>query len=395
MKPENMIIEIGSYQLCKYDNIVCGDTFLSCRMKNENRFIAVLSDGLGSGIKANVLSSMTASMAVGFRKHNTPVIDLTRSIMETLPVDSVRNISYSTFSIIDVDYKGDATIAEYGNPSYLVWRNGKPVSQDKEKIEVMQNNKKSSVLLSHFNLLENDRLIVVTDGITQSGIGNLITPFGWGNEGLTDFLTQHIDSSSSVSASELSRTIVLKSQQNDAFRMKDDASCAVIYRRVPRHLLLCSGPPYSESRDRYLGKTVADFKGKIILCGGTTARIVSRELNREIVCPPLEQMRGDLPPVASMEGVDLITEGVLTLSKVLEILENMKVQDFTEHDPAASVVRYLLNADIIDIIVGTRINEAHQDPSLPVELKIRRGVMNRIIRCLETRFLKQINVQYI
>ncbi|HPT20341.1 MAG TPA: SpoIIE family protein phosphatase [Bacteroidales bacterium] len=395
MKPKNMIIEIGSYQLCKHGNTVCGDTFLSCKIKNENRFIAVLSDGLGSGIKANVLSSMTASMAIGFRLHNTPVIELAKSIMDTLPVDSIRNISYSTFSIIDVDFDGETYVAEYGNPSFLIWRNGKPVQYEKEKIEVMQNEKKSYVLLSKCNLKENDRLIVVTDGITQSGIGNAITPFGWGNEGLSEFMAKDVDEFSTISASDLSRTIVMKAQQNDAFRMKDDASCAVIYRRVPRRLLLCSGPPYSESRDKYLGERIAEYKGKIILCGGTTAKIVSRELNREIVCPPIEQMKGDLPPVASMAGVDLISEGILTLGKVLEILENIKLPDITERDPAASIVRYLLNADIIDIIVGTRINEAHQDPNLPVELEIRRSVMKRIINCLETKFLKQINVQFI
>jgi hypothetical protein len=334
-------------------------------------------------------------MAVGFRLHNTPVIELARSIMDTLPVDSMRNISYSTFSIVDVDFDGDTTVVEYGNPSFLIWRNGKCIQQEKEKIEVSQNEKKSYVFLSKYHLQENDRLIIVTDGVTQSGIGNAITPFGWGSDGLTEFITRQVDQSSTISASELSRMIILKSQQNDAFRMKDDASCAVIYRRIPRYLLLCSGPPYSESRDKYLGDKVASYKGKIILCGGTTSKIVSRELHREIICPPIEQMRGDLPPVASMEGVDLISEGILTLGKVLKILEDMKGPDITEHDPAASIVRYLLNADIIDVIVGTRINEAHQDPNLPVELEIRRSVMNRIIHCLETKFLKQINVQFI
>lgn len=390
-----MIIEIGSYQLSKHDNSVCGDTFQSCKIKNENRFIAVLSDGLGSGIKAKVLSSMTSSMAIGFRLHNIPIIELAKSIMDTLPVDSIRNISYSTFSIIDVDFDGETTIVEYGNPPFQLWKNGKPVRQEKERIEVMQNEKKSSVFLSKFNLQENDRLIVVTDGITQSGVGNAITPFGWGNEGLTDYIRKQVDQTPTISASDLSRVLVMKAQQNDAFRMKDDASCAVIYRRVPRHLLLCSGPPYSESRDKYLAEMVSGFKGKIVLCGGTTAKIVSRELHLDIICPPITEMRGDLPPTASMEGIDLISEGILTLGKVLEILENMKVPDLTEHNPAASIVRYLLNADIIDFIIGTRINEAHQDPNLPVELEIRRSLMKRIINCLETKFLKETNVQFI
>jgi hypothetical protein len=395
MKRDNMIIEIGFYQLSKHGNMACGDTFMSRKAEKENRYVAVLSDGLGSGIKANVLSTMTASMALGFRLRNEPVVDSARIIMDTLPIDSVRNISYSTFSIIDVDFEGDTTVVEYGNPAYIIWREGKAVEKTKEKIEVTQSKKRTNILLSKFNLRENDRLIVVSDGITQSGIGNAVTPFGWGNDGLVEYIAERTGLQSHISASDLALSIVQKAEQNDILKLKDDASCAVIYRRIPRRLLICSGPPYSANKDRYLAEQVASYKGKIILCGGTTSKIISRELEREILCPPIEQMKGELPPAAAMLGVDLITEGILTLGRVSEMLDSMKSYEISDKGPAASIVKYLLNADIIDFIIGTKINEAHQDPNLPVELEIRRNVMKRIIHRLETKFLKQVTIQYI
>lgn len=390
-----MIIEIGSYQLNKFGKVICGDTFMSCKVASENRYVAVLSDGLGSGVKASMLSSLTASMAIGFRKRHKPVVKLSKVIMETLPVDSVRNISYSTFSIVDVDYDGDTTVVEYGNPTYLLWRNGEFILQEKEKMEVYQNDKRTHIYVSKFNLLDNDRLIMVTDGVTQSGIGNAEMPFGWEIEGLQEFIAERVNQDPTISARELSRAIVRRANKNDIFRIKDDTSCAIIYKREPRKLLFCTGPPFSEEKDRFLGEKVASFEGKIIISGGITAKIISRELNREIVCPPLEEISSGLPPISKMEGIDLVSEGIITLGRVAEIFDNMKLFEKSEQNAANKIVNLLINADIIDVIVGTRLNEAHHDPNYPLELDIRRNVINRICRTLETKYLKQVNVQFI
>ena len=249
--------------------------------------------------------------------------------------------------------------------------------------------------VSNFNLLENDRLVMVSDGITQSGIGNAGMPFGWGNKNLQDFVIRKNAASLIVSASDLAKAVVKKASQNDIYKLQDDASCAVFFRRKPRQLLLCSGPPFTAAKDKFLANSVNEFKGTKILCGGTTARIISRELNREIVPEPMDKMIYGLPPAFKMDGIDLVTEGILTLDKVCQILKTLQNQDIPIEGPAASIINYMMNADVIHFLVGTCVNVAHQDPNLPVELEIRRNVIKKIICILEEKFLKQVKVQYL
>lgn len=395
MKERSFIIEIGSYLKEKHGKEVCGDTFLSRKVQDEDRYVAVLSDGLGSGVRANVLSSLTASMTLNFRLMHEPIVDSARWVMDTLPLDPDRNISYSTFTVVDVDFDGETTVIEYGNPAFFIERGGEIISPERMSLEVMQQNQVKNIEVSNFSLLENDRLIVVSDGITQSGIGNDLMPFGWGIENLVSFIKSQKSKHENISAGEMAKSIVRKAEFNDSFVLKDDASCAVIYRRKPVKLMICSGPPFNESKDSVVAELVSDYKGKKIICGGTTAKIISRELKKEIIVPPLDQMDSDLPPASSMEGVDLVTEGIITLSRVSEMLETMSNGETSGANAASKIVRMLLEADIVEFIVGTCVNIAHQDPSLPMELDIRRNVIKRIAGTLEDKFLKQVSIKYL
>ena len=315
--------------------------------------------------------------------------------MDTLPIDSIRGISYSTFTIVDVDFEGDTTVIEYGNPSFFIERNGEIIHPARETMQLNQSGKAKELEVSSFNLLENDRLVMVSDGITQSGIGNPSMPFGWGNENLQDFVVRKNTKHNLISASELAMSVVKKASQNDIFKLQDDASCAVFFRRKPRQLLICSGPPYTAAKDKYLADAVDGFAGARILCGGTTAKIISRELNKEILPESLETMNYGLPPAFKMEGIDLVTEGILTLETVYKMIKTIQNQEIPTEGPAAAIVRYMMNADVIHFLVGTCVNMAHQDPNLPVELEIRRNVIKKIIRVLEEKFLKQVIVQYL
>lgn len=395
MEKNDLIIEIGAYQLKKHGREVCGDTFLSRKVEGENRYVAVLSDGLGSGIKANVLATLTASMALNFRLMHEPIINSAKWVMDTLPVDGDRNISYSTFTIVDVDFEGYTTVIEYGNPDYFIERNGSIIEPVRRQLEMNHSEKTKTLKISDFSLLENDRLIVVSDGITQSGIGNASMPFGWGSERLIEFVREKSTAVQSLSASDLARAIVRRAEMNDVNRSKDDTSCAVFYRRRPRKLLVCTGPPFNEDKDRLLAKLLAGFEGAKIVCGGTTAKIVAREWHEEIVVDALELMNSDLPPGSTIKGIDLVTEGILTLEKVNKILDGLKNNEITGENPAAQIVSHLINADDIVFVVGTCVNIAHQDPSLPIELDIRRNVIKRIVRLLEERFLKKVTLQYL
>jgi hypothetical protein len=393
-----LFIEVGSYQVNKHDNIACGDCVLLRKVPSEERCIAVLSDGLGSGIKANVLSTMTASMAMSFRVKHEPIMRTARTIMDTLPVDSNRNISYSTFTIVDIDENGQTKIVEFDNPSILLVRNGK-VSHLNSKsydLPIEENDKinhNRTIKLSDVTLLKDDRLVLVSDGVTQSGIGNMNMPFGWGKE-VEDYIEKLIEDNKNISARELSRKIVYKAGFNDELRPKDDTSCVVLYAREPRKLLICTGPPFSQEKDKYLAEVVSTYQGRKIVCGGTTSQIIARELHKEIEVS-LDNLSSGLPPESQIEGIDLVTEGIITLGAVSKILEEGNLNDTTQSSPAWDILRYVLDADIIDILVGTKINIAHQDPTLPVELEIRRNVMKRLKQLFEEKLLKDVKIEFI
>ncbi len=237
-------------------------------------------------------------------------------------------------------------------------------------------------------------MVICTDGITQSGMGSPSYPFGWGEEGLTGFVIDQIIQNPVISARRLASRVVTMANKNDQYLLKDDASCAVVYFREPRRLLLVTGPPYEKEKDSVLAGMVNEFEGRKIICGGTTSDIIARELGRDIK-DSFEFPDPELPPVSSMEGVDLITEGILTLSKVIRILHDYNNNTVLGKGPADQIVRLLRESDEIHFVIGTRINEAHQDPNLPVELEIRRTVVKRIARLLEEKFLKEVSLSFI
>ncbi|TRX71114.1 SpoIIE family protein phosphatase [Carboxylicivirga sp. M1479] len=395
MHNKHFNIEAELCQERKAHQNVCGDACESRKLKEEDRLITVLSDGLGSGVKANILATMTTSMALQFTAKNDPLERTSEFIMKTLPVDSKRQISYSTFSIIDINCFGDASIVEYDNPPVLIYREGQFIKLDQQAKTISRpDSLAAKVLYSHIKLQKEDRIIMLSDGITQSGMGKIQTPFGWGTDGLQLFIQQTIKNNQHISARQLARKIMQRAKANDADQFKDDATCQVIYCREPRKLIMASGPPYYKHCDSMLAERIDSFDGRKIICGGTTSKIISRELNRQISIE-LDNYQPELPPVGNMEGVDLITEGILTLGKVSSILEELTSNTIKASGPAESMVKMLLDSDSILILAGTQINNAHQDPNLPVELEIRRNIIKKIASILEYKFLKNIEIEYL
>lgn len=390
----NAFLETGWSQLSKAGNQVCGDTILTRRIQSENRYVAVLSDGLGSGIRASVLSTMTAGMALNFTLNHEPVKRTAETIMRTLPVDSKRNISYSTFTILDVDCQGDMNIVEYDNPPLFLIRNHKIIFPQREDVAAEGPAGFKTMHLSQLSLQPGDRIIVVSDGVVQSGIGGPVTPFGWEIGGLTNYVQALLVTTPDISARDLAARISSHSLANDHMISADDISSLVFYYREPRRLLICSGPPYDNARDTYLASRVDSFAGKKIICGGTTAQILSRELNRDIDVDLTTPMFG-VPPESRMDGIDMITEGILTLGKLAEALASGSFDSLAIESPIARIIKLVMDSDIIELLTGTRINQAHQDPALPMELEIRRNVVKRIARILEEKYMKEVKVSYI
>jgi hypothetical protein len=225
-------------------------------------------------------------------------------------------------------------------------------------------------------------------------MGSEQIPFGWERDNVAVYASSLIAGEHSISAVTLAGKIVTMAHKNDSYKANDDISCATIYFRDPRKLLICTGPPYEKDKDQELAARVKDFNGKVILSGGTTADIVARVLNRTIIDELIFE-DPDLPPESFLEGIDLVTEGILTLQKVNEILKSYNNSVRLGKGPADKIVKLIMESDEIQFIVGTRINIAHQDPNLPVDLEIRRTVVKRIARLLEEKWLKKVTVEYI
>lgn len=386
-----MFIDIDCHQIKKYNQNAFGDYFVSKRYPDEAKLIAVLSDGLGSGIKANILSCMTATMLLRFVEGDQiPIKDAAEIVMNSLPVCQVRKISYSTFSIIDVNDEGHAKVVEEGNPDFIWIKNGEVMNPPYESIP-SKNHKNRCMKSYKFQLEQGDRLIFCSDGITQCGLGNEKLKLGLRRSGLINLVMDKLKLDPEISSSELSSYIVKQARNIETDRNpKDDMSALVLYCREPRESLVFTGPPFMQNKDAEYAQMFKDFKGKKAIAGGTTANLISRELNIPITMDKTISI-GKLPSCSYMEGVDLVTEGILTLTQTLEYLEDGA---WDIDNAAGKLVQFLLDSDCIYFMVGAKLNQAHYNPTLPIEIEIRKNIIKKIKAILQDKYYKKVSMQY-
>ena len=246
---------------------------------------------------------------------------------------------------------------------------------------------------SKYDAKPGDRLVFFSDGVTQSGMGSSQFPFGWGGPNTQTYILECINDNPAISARELARKVVKQASLYDGFKPKDDITCCVIYFRNPRDMLVVTGPPVLKENDVKLAHLFDTFEGRKIICGGTTANIMSRELNKQIKVN-IKELDPVVPPISEMEGADMVTEGIITMGKVSEILENGAHTDQMKSNAATRMVDLFLDSDRIWFAVGTKINEVHQDPNMPVELEIRRNIIKKIAALLQDNYLKEVHIQY-
>ncbi|HSV27151.1 MAG TPA: SpoIIE family protein phosphatase, partial [Sedimentisphaerales bacterium] len=310
-------------------------------------------------------------------------------IMDALPVCKVRNISYATFTIVDTMLSGQTQVIEMGNPSILHIRD--KCLQPLECHRIQANDcPDRDIRMSRPQILPGDRLVFFSDGITMAGLGSPTHKLGLRSRGCSDYILSELDKTPDMSARELAEKVVRKAFYYETDHLpQDDMTCVVIYYRQPRRLLLMTGPPFRSSQDQSWAKKLISYPGDVIVSGGTTANILARELHRDI--RTALRPSGGLPASSEMQGVRLTTEGILTLTRVCNLLERNERDD----SPATAVIDELKNHDRIDFCVGTKINEAHQDPTLPADLDIRRNIIKRMAAILEQKYLKEIHIEYI
>jgi hypothetical protein len=386
-------VDVDSSHAAKRGQFVSGDVFLCQKIREEDRTLAVLSDGLGSGIKASVLATLTATMAMKYTAGFSDIKQSAETIMDTLPICSVRKISYSTFTIVDMEGAGSARIIEYDNPPYILMRNGAVVRPPASTVALRKWNDRR-LRYSEIEMEPGDRVVFFSDGVTQAGMGEFRTPLGWGSDAVSEFLCRALSSDPGISARQLASELVAQARDVDGGEPKDDITCGVLHFRKPRRMLVVTGPPFFPACDQELARIVETFPDRKVICGGTTANIVSRLLSRPVRMR-LGELDPEIPPAAMMDGVDLVTEGTLTLGRVASLLESGADPDTLPSNAATELLARLLDSDIIRFVVGTRINQAHQDPNVPVELDLRRNIVKKIAALLETKYVKDTETQFL
>ncbi len=390
-------VDIGYFQCNHEGEKICGDVMLSKRLPDEDRILCVLSDGMGHGVKANVFATLTSTILLNLSQEQKDAGRMAGVLMKALPIYSDGGISYATYTIVDISLsEGAVSLLEYDNPATFVLRGTHMYEPDwrhvRYKGEASIRGNPDLRACSFVPQLE-DRIVFCTDGITQSGMGRGLT-MGWGRNDLIRYVREAVEAAPDIASAELSKKIVRQASAHDLHSPKDDLTCAVAYFRKPRRTILCTGPPFHIERDTEFALLLNSFDGRKIICGATTTMIIARELRREVTDEKITDPT--LPPSSTMEGVDLVTEGILTLTKVTNLLNNIHRSPTVQlgKGPADRIVRLLLDSDEIHFLVGTKINECHHDPTLPVEIEMRRNLVRRLALVLTDRFMKAVTVNY-
>ncbi|MFI4911263.1 MAG: SpoIIE family protein phosphatase [Sedimentisphaeraceae bacterium JB056] len=393
MNIKDAFVEVDYWQRKKEGQKVCGDAIKTNIISGQGRLVICVADGLGSGIKANVLATLASTMAVELVSRETDIKRTAELIMKALPLCDNRNLGYSTFSIADIDSDGQIRLIEYDNPAAIFISDNKIQRLPRRKI--LANFEKlgtKTIFYSCFKTKLSDKIIICTDGVTESGRGRENMPFGWGEEKLIEYTLEQCQSQPDISARTLAKNIVSRAILNDSKIAKDDTSSLVINMRKPRKTLVVTGPPAETKFDAYLIDQIISFDGKKIICGGTTANIVARYFNTKVETD-IGDLNRNLPPVSRLKGVDMVTEGTLTLTRLADMLESGEDIEQNNPDAAARLLESLLDSDIIKFLVGTKVNQVHQNPDFPIEMDLRRNLVKRLMRILSTQYLKDVEME--
>ena len=387
----DLCAEIGYKSINHYGEELCGD-HIDIVEENENSTVIVLADGLGSGVKASILSTLTSKIISTMMAAGLPIEDCVSTIAATLPVCSVRGVAYSTFTIIHLKNNDTAEIIQYDNPHVIVLRND--VNYEYPKTEMNIDGKK--IYKSTVKLQENDMFIAMSDGCPHAGIG-ISYNFGWKREDIISFLEAHAPGG--YTAKNMSTILVDECDKLYSHKPGDDTTACVVKIRKREPMNILFGPPSNRDDCDRMMSLFFSKEGKHIICGGTTSSIAAKYLGKTVKAS-LNFEQSDLPPTAEIDGVDLVTEGVITVNRVLEYAkdylgENEKYEHWNFKKDGASRISRLLFEEATDInfYVGRAVNPAHQNPDLPINFNIKMNLVKELSECLK-QMGKRIKVSY-
>ena len=387
----NLCADIGYKSINHEGEQLCGD-HVDIVEQNENSTVIVLADGLGSGVKASILSTLTSKIISTMMADRLSLEDCVETIAATLPICSVRGVAYSTFTIIHIINNDTAEIIQYDNPQVILVRDGS--NYDYPKTELNIGGKK--ILRSSVKLQEDDVFIAMSDGCPHAGIG-IAFNFGWNRDDIIKFIEPLC--AVGYTAKTLSTILIDECNKLYGNRPGDDATACVVRvrKRVPMNLLF--GPPSNRDDCDRMMSLFFSKEGKHIICGGTTSSIAAKYLHKPLKAS-LNFEKSDVPPIAEIEGVDLVTEGVITINKVLTYAKDYLAgnESYEEwgfkHDGASLICRLLFEeATDINFYVGRAVNPAHQNPDLPINFNIKMNLVEELSACLK-KMGKRIKVSY-
>ncbi len=387
----NLCTDIGWKSINHEGEQLCGD-HVDIVEQNENSTVIVLADGLGSGVKASILSTLTSKIISTMMAEGLPLEECVATIAATLPICSVRGVAYSTFTIIHLIDNTTAELIQYDNPQVILLRDFENYEYPRTELNI--DGKK--IYQSVIKLQENDIFIAMSDGCSHAGIG-IAYNFGWKREDIADFMKTV--AVAGYTAKTLSTMLVDECDKQYGYHPGDDATACVIKvrRREPMNLLF--GPPRNRDDCDRMMSLFFSKEGKHIICGGTTSSIAAKYLGKPLRAS-LSFESSDVPPIATIEGVDLVTEGVITINKVIEYAKDaLGSNELYEHwgfarDGASMICRLLFEeATDINFFVGRAVNPAHQNPDLPINFNIKMNLVEELSTCLK-QMGKRVKLSY-
>ena len=375
-EPEIQFLESGWASLNKHDEKLCGDFFRS--FENNGKKVFVLSDGLGSGVKANILSTLTATILGTMLSRGIPLDECISTVATTLPVCRQRKLAYSTFTVLQIEHRM-AYLVQYCNPPVILLRQGRNVNYPHDIHFIGE----KEILESHIPIATGDILILTSDGVANAGVGKL-APNGWQREELIAFL-ERLDTAK-MSASHIAAQIVDCCRTLSEESLDDDASVLVVKLRERSVVNILAGPPENREDDNRVLKLFFAKAGLRVICGGTTAQAVSKFQGKPLTVIE-ESDTPEIPAMYRMENVDYVTEGVVTLKKVLELCRRHLTDPLgllelrRKKDAAAALALVLIEtATDVNIYFGMAANEAHEGTEFDFQVKL--SLIRQLEECL-------------
>jgi len=380
--------EIFPLSLKRQGEEVCGDQVKLLR--TPDKVIMVLSDGLGSGIKAAILARLTAEIIVTMLRSDAPLRDVIETVTGTLPACRERGLAYATFAILEIRHSdGRFKLVGFDSPPAILMKAGKPQHLETRNETICE----KTLVFSEGVLAHGDFLGLMSDGVLYADKG-LTMNLGWGWDEIAGCLAR-ASRTGRGSAEGLVQAVMHETQQRYGMVVGDDATFVGVLARKPRLLMVFSGPPADKSRDEACVDRLMSFEGRRVICGGTTGNIVAEHWG-EVIRTDESTAREGLPPVASLPDVDLITEGILTLARTLELLKASQGDPHRlpiDRNGAVLLSRELLHADSITFLAGESVNPYYQNPQLPRSISIRRSLVSQIADVL-LQFQKEVSVEW-